>query len=117
VWDEATESRPINIATIIELGKALQPSEQDLIQELWDDCNEEQRAYLYSTATQGTAVQRPEQRLLAQLVERGMLKTDGNTMVFASEAVRAFVASDAGRQSNLLSTIFGTSELFHKNIK
>jgi len=117
VWEETTEGTPINSARLTELGRALQTGEQDLIQELWDDCTEEQRAFLYGIATNSNIGQKPEQRLTTPLIDRGILKTDGTSLTFASATVREFVTSDAGKQSNLLSTLFGTSELFNRNIK
>lgn len=116
VWEEATAGKPLHPRRLAELGAALHRGEQDLIQELWDDCNEQQRAFVYNVATHPNSAE-VEQRFANPLIQRGILKTNGKDLTFASEAVRVFVTTDAGKQSNILSTLFGTSELFQRNIK
>jgi hypothetical protein len=118
LWNPACDGRELSKELVDRLGRDLQVNEQDALREIWEDCSEEQRTLVARVQQQQVAETEPgNQALVTSLTERGMIRIDGRRILIASRAMEDFVAKGAGGRSNVLASLFGTSEGFIANAK
>jgi hypothetical protein len=118
VWSRVSEGNTVTTEIIRATSTALQTEEQDYLQDLWDDCSEEQRSILAGIAIgSGTDLISHPPKSIQSLFERGILEKDGNHLAFRSVAIRSFAKGEAGSRSAFLKSFFGDVPNFRKNMK
>ena len=118
LWGPASETKELSKELVDKCGQDLHSAEQDAISEIWEDCSEEQRALVSRVSRRQLAEgESPSPALVASLVQRGFIRTEGRRLSIASRALGNFVAQGAGERSNILAALFGTHEGFATNAK
>lgn len=118
LWDAAADGAAIPKDQVDAIGARLHAQEQDTIQELWEDCSEEQRAFTARVhAGEISEADGRGGRLIASLVDRGFLGQDGRRIDLICRSLRDFLAQGAGGLANVLHSLFGTPVAFVGNTK
>jgi hypothetical protein len=118
VWSQVAEGKTMTTEIVRSTGISLQAEEQDYLQDLWDDCSEEQRSILAGIAVGSqTELQSGLPKSIQFLFERGILAKDGSRLAFRSSAMKAFADGEAGSRSAFLKSFFGDVPNFRKNMK
>jgi hypothetical protein len=118
IWETAVSERALSKDIVDGFGRDLHLSEQDAFREIWDDCSEEQRAFVSRVQLQQLQEAAAADRaVVTALTDRGFIRVEGRRIQIASRALGNFVSQGAGGRSNVLASLFGTDEGFRANAK
>lgn len=117
LWEEISDDQEVGPDNVNSLATNLRDDLQDIIEELWSDCSEDERGDVAALAN-GHIIksdQVPRTRL-ATLKQRGFVKESGSYLKPACRFVESF-AKDHGAKSTSLRWLFGTLDDYNRNVK
>jgi hypothetical protein len=117
LWDCLSEGQVVSAAFINETCERALRDGEDYWQDIWEECSQEDKSFLFEVAKQGHIAEDPLNRKRANsLVQRGLLATRNHHIQFASRLLRKFT-EQAGPSSDELRRLFGAPEDFRRNVK
>lgn len=118
LWHATAEGATVTKEMVDAVGTRLHAQERDTLQDFWEDCTEEQRAFVARVyEADSFEPEASDCRLAASLTERGFLIQDGRKVRIGCRSLGNFLADGPGGTANVLHSLFGTPEAFTNNTK
>lgn len=117
LWEGASENQMVTPDFVNETCEKALDAGQDYWEGLWDDCSNEDRAFLFEVAKAGEVLEdHSNRKRAASLAQRGILVVADRRIRFWSRTLQRFT-NQAGPSSTELRRLFGTPEEFRRNAK
>ncbi len=118
LWVRLNTGDSLTPEIVNEEGAELVNDSAGFLQDLWDDCTPEQKEILTSVASgRANEFTGRSARHVRPLIQRGYLTRAGSRVKFQSRTIERLAEGELGEQSELMASLFGTTDRFDQNVR